>query len=207
MLGAPQEASWPELRHLPHWRANSEDVCRTAASPEYSRSRLAATLREGMAAVVDRMSPQAVARQRAELGLDPSAAAPLQQSFMLSDAGLDLLHRMLEFDPKRRITAEQALGHAFFTEEDPPVSLNVFSHGGQLLVRYPKRAQQHRVAAPVPQPQSHASRTSDPGGGYGQQAGDDKAPKRQKVLGGGPQGPPPPTMFPLPRPPAYGQPK
>jgi cyclin-dependent kinase len=32
----------------------------------------------------------------------------------LSEAGLDLLSRMMQYDPARRITAQDALKHAFF---------------------------------------------------------------------------------------------
>jgi cell division cycle 2-like protein len=40
---------------------------------------------------------------------------------MLSDAGFDLLNRMLTYDPSRRITAREALEHRWFNESPFPV--------------------------------------------------------------------------------------
>lgn len=40
----------------------------------------------------------------------------------LSEIGFDLLNRMLIYDPKKRITAEEALNHPWFNEQ--PVSLD-----------------------------------------------------------------------------------
>jgi serine/threonine protein kinase len=35
----------------------------------------------------------------------------------ISDSGLDLLQKMLEYEPSRRITARQALLHPYFNEQ------------------------------------------------------------------------------------------
>jgi cell division cycle 2-like protein len=46
----------------------------------------------------------------------------LKQHFpMLTDAGFDLLNRMLTYDPARRITAREALEHPWFNESPLPV--------------------------------------------------------------------------------------
>lgn len=37
-----------------------------------------------------------------------------------SEAGFDLLAKMLEYDPTRRINAEDALNHPYFSEEPLP---------------------------------------------------------------------------------------
>ncbi|RKP25716.1 Serine/threonine-protein kinase SSN3 [Syncephalis pseudoplumigaleata] len=52
-----------------------------------------------------------------------------------SDHGYDILRLMLEYDPERRISAEQALDHAYFHEEPRPAS-NVFANQG---FKYPTR--------------------------------------------------------------------
>ncbi len=39
---------------------------------------------------------------------------------MLSEAGVDLLNRLLTYDPDKRITARQALRHAYFSERPLP---------------------------------------------------------------------------------------
>ncbi|KAJ8654691.1 hypothetical protein O0I10_009581 [Lichtheimia ornata] len=38
----------------------------------------------------------------------------------LTEAGLDLLSKLLTYDPEQRITAEQALNHPYFSESPPP---------------------------------------------------------------------------------------
>lgn len=40
---------------------------------------------------------------------------PLQEFPQLSDSGVELLNRLLTFDPEKRITARQALRHSYFT--------------------------------------------------------------------------------------------
>lgn len=49
-------------------------------------------------------------------------AKPLQCQFerKLSPTGLDLMSRMLTLDPRRRISAAEALAHPFFREDPPP---------------------------------------------------------------------------------------
>jgi len=38
---------------------------------------------------------------------------------MMSPQGLDLLDKMLQLDPNKRPTAQEALNHPYFTEEEP----------------------------------------------------------------------------------------
>ncbi|CAG8442862.1 7973_t:CDS:10 [Ambispora gerdemannii] len=56
-----------------------------------------------------------------------------------SDASFDLLTEMLEYDPLKRITAENALSHPYF-EEEPQPSMNSFE--GQPF-EYPLRSVKH----------------------------------------------------------------
>ncbi|KAJ1642340.1 hypothetical protein IWQ61_010634, partial [Dispira simplex] len=51
----------------------------------------------------------------------------LRQRFMhLTNHGLDLLARLLTYDPKQRITAEEALNHPYFQENPPPKDPSMF---------------------------------------------------------------------------------
>lgn len=45
----------------------------------------------------------------------------------MSPVARDLLARMLDYDPERRITATDALRHPYFTEERPPLRKCVLS--------------------------------------------------------------------------------
>lgn len=51
-------------------------------------------------------------------------------------AALDILYRLLTYDPIRRIDAIDALDHPYFTNGDPPVCENVFEG---LNYKYPPR--------------------------------------------------------------------
>ncbi|KAL0394893.1 UNVERIFIED_CONTAM: Cyclin-dependent kinase G-1 [Sesamum latifolium] len=47
------------------------------------------------------------------------AAAAISGAPLLTGLGLDLLKKLLEYDPEKRITAEAALNHGWFKEFDP----------------------------------------------------------------------------------------
>eukprot|EP00920_Eleutheroschizon_duboscqi_P041319 GHVT01099132.1.p1 GENE.GHVT01099132.1~~GHVT01099132.1.p1 ORF type:complete len:303 (+),score=21.48 GHVT01099132.1:353-1261(+) len=51
--------------------------------------------------------------------LFPTASAHFASSQSISEAGLDLLQRLLELDPAKRITARMALEHPYFRSEKP----------------------------------------------------------------------------------------
>ncbi len=60
---------------------------------------------------------------------------------------MDLLLRMLEYDPSRRITAAQTLDHPFF-RADPLPGPNVFMNGTTLAkTKYPPRVKASATAA------------------------------------------------------------
>lgn len=45
----------------------------------------------------------------------------------ITTAGLDLMSRLLTYDPEKRITAEEALQHPYFTESPLPKDPNLFN--------------------------------------------------------------------------------
>jgi len=63
-------------------------------------------------------------------GIEAYQGMDLSEEFpQLSDQGMDLLLSFLQFDPKRRLSAQEALRHPFFQEEPlpiPPEEMKVF---------------------------------------------------------------------------------
>lgn len=52
----------------------------------------------------------------------------LRQRFRyITEAGLDLLSKLLTYDPEQRITAEEALEHPYFTESPAPAHPESFA--------------------------------------------------------------------------------
>lgn len=45
----------------------------------------------------------------------------------LTQAGLDLIQKLLTYDPEKRITAEEALRHPYFTESPLPKDASLFN--------------------------------------------------------------------------------
>ena len=57
------------------------------------------------------------------ISLPPSQPPQFRQKFpFISDAGVDLLMSFLTYDPECRITAEEALQHAYFKYVFPPLA-------------------------------------------------------------------------------------
>ncbi|GAC95262.1 likely protein kinase [Pseudozyma hubeiensis SY62] len=55
------------------------------------------------------------------------------------DDGYDLFDSLLQYDPEQRLTANQALEHAWFTAQDPKPTANAFSSLTKPLATYPNR--------------------------------------------------------------------
>ena len=135
LLGAPNERIWPGLGALPH--AAKYRSLRHAQQPYNYLRKVCVWVGWGTHAA-ELAQPCVGERERADARGDPAAASggtggicrgcpaehhpasPIptrtpQEFPGLSDAGLDLLNRLLTYDPDRRITARQALRHPYFT--------------------------------------------------------------------------------------------
>lgn len=65
------------------------------------------------------------------------------------------VQQMLEYDPLKRITAEDALRHEYF-QEDPKPGPNAFVYGTTPVVVYPRRGRHNVPGAHVPPQDPHA---------------------------------------------------
>lgn len=59
----------------------------------------------------------------------------------MTENGFKLLNRFLTYDPKRRITAEEAMNHEWFTEDPKPTPPEMFP-------TFPAKSEQHRAPPP-----------------------------------------------------------
>eukprot|EP00884_Botryococcus_braunii_P016065 jgi/Botrbrau1/3141/Bobra.0070s0109.2 len=127
MLGQPTAKQWAGLEHLHHWRDNTENV--RVRRPEHpSSSELAKYLIDNTVVTAG-----------------GSSAQPLQASCSL----IDLLSRLLDYNPETRLTAFQALEHPYFHEEPLP-GRNAFVNNGRVVASYPKRTKYLATAVNMP---------------------------------------------------------
>ncbi|CAJ1028100.1 Protein tyrosine kinase/Kinase-like/Protein kinase domain containing protein, putative [Leishmania lindenbergi] len=99
VLGIPTEESFPGLYHLPQTKAMMQSL------PRWNRtSRLASLFQRG--AILPTVAHGSV----------PVAA----EGALLPASGVDLLASVLQWNPRRRPSAAEALQHRFFTEEPLP---------------------------------------------------------------------------------------
>ncbi|KXZ45461.1 CDKE1 protein [Gonium pectorale] len=106
VLGHPGIKAWPELEVLPHWVDNTDNV--RVRRPEWGGTGL-------HTAVLDAM--RAAAPSWAQ-GHVPQECVPPREA-------IDLMSRMLDYNPTTRATAEEALRHEWF-RTDPKPGPNVF---------------------------------------------------------------------------------
>ena len=139
LLGAPSERIWPGWGELPlagSFRLPTQPYnylrkvggCRAQQPPcRRATARRAAACRAfcGLATAPLRLRRHTEGRTCTAHDVQARAPLPLRtpslQEFpSLSDAGVDLLNRLLTYDPERRITARQALRHPYFSGRPLP---------------------------------------------------------------------------------------
>lgn len=166
VLGHPSIKSWPELEVLHHWVDNTDNV--RVRRPEWSPGLGLHT------ALLDAMRAAA-----------PSwAAGHVPQECVPPREAIDLMARMLDYNPATRATAEECLQHEWFRMEPRP-GPNVFRMPGASspVVRYPRRPMTVHHSSTGPQQQQ--AQQQGPGGD-GPAAG---APGEGRRGGGGGLGP------------------
>ncbi|KAG2444028.1 hypothetical protein HYH02_009227 [Chlamydomonas schloesseri] len=169
VLGHPSIKTWPELEVLPHWVENTDNV--RVKRPEWSGTGLHTAVLEAMR------------------GAAPSwAQGHVPQECVPPREAIDLMHRMLDYNPSTRATAEECLRHEWFRQEPKP-GPNVFRLPGAStpLVKYPRRPMSlDRV--PPGAPGGGGGGPGDGGGGGGL-PGPPPGPPGSGRPGGGPGGP------------------
>ena len=143
LLGAPTEAQWPALRHLPHWLADDEGIVGATSEAAQAASRK---------------------RRRDDSSAPPALATPNEPSPLLADAAIiprgsaahRLLAAMLAFDPMQRLSAQSALSDPYFTTLDPRPGRNALrppDADAHSRVAYPsRRVMDERGTQPPPPP-------------------------------------------------------
>ena len=120
-LGAPSDAVWPGCKELP----GAKKVTFPNQPYNHLRRRF-----PGPPTNDDvRRTSVAIGPDGRERRADDARHTPAP----LSDAGFDLLNRMLAYDPAKRITAEDASKHPFFAEFPP-------AKARRLMPTFPSRA-------------------------------------------------------------------
>ncbi|KAK4488778.1 hypothetical protein RD792_004565 [Penstemon davidsonii] len=103
VLGTPNEAIWPGCTKLPSYKVN------------FVKHQLPALGDSGLAFWPPLVPMYNLLRRK-------FPATSFTGSPVLSDAGFDLLNKLLTYEPEKRITAEEALNHEWFREVPLPKS-------------------------------------------------------------------------------------
>mmetsp|Transcript_33156 Transcript_33156/g.98697 ORF Transcript_33156/g.98697 Transcript_33156/m.98697 type:complete len:438 (+) Transcript_33156:148-1461(+) len=124
VLGHPSSRHWDGLEALPHWHDNTDNV-RVRKDSHPSMPQLGSAMSDAM-------------RQN----LPGWCQGTIPAECLVPPEALQLLSRMLDYNPNTRITAEEALQHPYFTQCEPKPAANVFALAGshKNTVHYNRRA-------------------------------------------------------------------
>ncbi|KAK9856142.1 hypothetical protein WJX84_012189 [Apatococcus fuscideae] len=119
VLGHPSNSLWAGFESLHYWRDNTDNI-RTRRSHH----------------------PPAPT-------LDSFITQQMYPGARVASSAMQLLARMLDYDPTTRVTAEEALNDAFFLEEPLP-GPDAFVSNGRAVAEYPSRLKYKAASTPVP---------------------------------------------------------
>jgi len=113
VLGKPSEKTWPDIAVLPDWKARNQN--------KWKGTILERSWNSYPEANTTTLEMMIKAHNRS-----------------VTSEALDLLCRMIEYDPAKRITASQALDHPYFKQSPLPAK-NAFVGPNQSYTVYPPR--------------------------------------------------------------------
>ncbi|EDW62731.1 cell division cycle 7-related protein kinase [Drosophila virilis] len=99
----------------------------------------------------------------------PYVTEPLDPYECFPASAYDLLSRLLEINPHKRITAEQALNHPFFTEQAPAPAVPA-AVAAKLRTEAPKQMTRRRATKAAAAAGAGAGAATEPGAGVGARA-------------------------------------
>ena len=125
ILGMPTKERWPGLVHMPEY---GQLPCSANSSGGGSSNGSSTTTTTTTTSSLEKWYWTTVRTQRSPSSLSADQA--------LGPEGYRLLSQLLEYDPEKRLTAEAALKHPYFTADGQAISNNCFDGVG---AEYPHR--------------------------------------------------------------------
>ena len=178
LLGTPDEAGWPGVTRLPHWcplfpRFRAQGLAQVRGASAWRLHAVPRLIHRNSATGPRIRCTYAPAPlrlhicQRSRPGPcthTPPHLPPRPQAVpQLDAAGLDLLARLLRYDPRQRITARQALAHPWF--DDVRAAEDARARAALQAAQALQREMQLRPAPAVPAAGQAAAPAAGPAAG------------------------------------------